>query len=306
MEEGITSGNLLTLRLANRVETLLARTLKESSVHGRGTLWEWYCLQLCEQIRQLAEQGRTMPVSIETLVTASHMDGDIEVMDEFIVLGVTILGINVTPAVAGARITALRALEGEFAELKIRAASYNGEVNPAEPGTEPNPEQKPVGDPPTATNEKGGNRALILNKKQLAKLNERFQGYVVLAASQNDDSGEMTVKLRNDAFEAFTYKMANNEETVAPERIVPTMMSVNLGDEFTVDATDLFDALYGANTKLNSEKDTVSKELEAARAASFLKESGVAIVNTQVIWPMPVITGIKFGQMKSAITWRLK
>ena len=31
--------------------------------------------------------------------------------------------------------------------------------------------------------------------------------------------------------------------------------------------------------------------LEAARAASFLKESGVAIVNTQVIWPMPVITG---------------
>lgn len=232
---------------------------------GRGTLWEWYCLQLCEQIRQLAEQGRTMPVSIETLVTASHMDGDIEVMDEFIVLGVTILGINVTPAVAGARITALRALEGEFAELKIRAASYNGEVNPAEPGTEPNPEQESVGDPPTATNEKGGNRALILNKKQLAKLNERFQGYVVLAASQNDDSGEMTVKLRNDAFEAFTYKMANNEETVAPERIVPTMMSVNLGDEFTVDATDLFDALYGANTKLNSEKDTVSKELEAAR-----------------------------------------
>ena len=33
------------------------------------------------------------------------------------------------------------------------------------------------------------------------------------------------------------------------------------------------------------------EELEAARAASFLKENGVAIVNTQVIWPMPVITG---------------
>ncbi|MBR6571505.1 MAG: indolepyruvate oxidoreductase subunit beta [Clostridia bacterium] len=33
------------------------------------------------------------------------------------------------------------------------------------------------------------------------------------------------------------------------------------------------------------------EELEAARAVSFLKESGVAIVNTQVIWPMPVITG---------------
>ena len=33
------------------------------------------------------------------------------------------------------------------------------------------------------------------------------------------------------------------------------------------------------------------EQLEAARAASFLREGGVAIVNTQVIWPMPVITG---------------
>lgn len=31
--------------------------------------------------------------------------------------------------------------------------------------------------------------------------------------------------------------------------------------------------------------------LEAARAASYLKADGVAIVNTQRIWPMPVITG---------------
>jgi len=33
------------------------------------------------------------------------------------------------------------------------------------------------------------------------------------------------------------------------------------------------------------------EELEAARAASFLKADGVAIVNTQCILPMPVITG---------------
>ena len=31
--------------------------------------------------------------------------------------------------------------------------------------------------------------------------------------------------------------------------------------------------------------------LEAARAASFLKKEGVLIVNTQEIWPMPVIMG---------------
>ena len=33
------------------------------------------------------------------------------------------------------------------------------------------------------------------------------------------------------------------------------------------------------------------EQLEAACAASFLREGGVAIVNTQAIWPMPVITG---------------
>ena len=33
------------------------------------------------------------------------------------------------------------------------------------------------------------------------------------------------------------------------------------------------------------------EQLEAARAASFLKPDGVAIVNTQCILPMPVITG---------------
>ena len=33
------------------------------------------------------------------------------------------------------------------------------------------------------------------------------------------------------------------------------------------------------------------EQLEAARAASFLRKGGVAIVNTQIIWPMPVITG---------------
>lgn len=234
---------------------------------GRGTLWEWYCGQLCEQIRDLAEQGRTMPVSIETLVTKSHMDGEIEVMDEFVVLGVTILGIHVAPAVAGARITALRALDGQFNELKLRAASFVGEQNPAQPGTsEPNPEPNPVGEP-TKNNNEGGNRTLILNRKQLATLNKRFQAYVVLAASKDDETGETIVKLRNDAFDAFTYKMNDENETVAPERIVPANLSVDLGDDLRIDAADLFDAMQGQYTRLNAEKERLEKELETAKEA---------------------------------------
>ncbi len=33
------------------------------------------------------------------------------------------------------------------------------------------------------------------------------------------------------------------------------------------------------------------EELEGARSANFLKEGGTMVVNTQEIWPMPVITG---------------
>lgn len=252
----------------NPAEIQVVEREGDTWITARGTLWEWYCGQLCDQIRDLAEQGRTMPVSIETLVTASHMDGDIEVMDEFTVLGVTILGITVTPAVAGARITALRALDGEFKELKIRAASYIGDTDPAQPGIgEPNPEQPQVGEekPTTKNNNEGGNRALILNRKQLAALNKRFQDYVVLAASKNEETGEMTVKLRNDAFDAFTYKMADEAETVAPERIFPANMSVDLGDELKIDAADMFDALQGQNTRLNAEKERLEKELEESK-----------------------------------------
>lgn len=34
------------------------------------------------------------------------------------------------------------------------------------------------------------------------------------------------------------------------------------------------------------------EELEGVRSAAFLKESGTMVVNTQQIWPMPVITGV--------------
>ena len=91
---------------------------------GKGNLWRWYAKEVVEKIERDSLQGRGMSISIEALVTKSHMENDTEVEDDYIILGTTILGDHVLPAVADARITALQEIGQRFNELKIRAASY--------------------------------------------------------------------------------------------------------------------------------------------------------------------------------------
>ena len=91
---------------------------------AKGFLWKWYAAELVSKIENDSQRGREMSVSIETLVSKSHMNGDVEVMDEFLILGTTILGDGVAPAVENARIVALQEIESEFKILKVRAASY--------------------------------------------------------------------------------------------------------------------------------------------------------------------------------------
>ena len=234
---------------------------------ARGFLWEWYCGQLCDQIRGLAEQGRTMPVSIETLVSKSHMDGDIEVMDEFIILGVTILGIHGTPAVAGARITALQALQGEYQQLKVRAAAYLA-PNAAEAGPKNN-ETNTEGaeaEPPEEIS-KGVRQALTFTKKQLAALSERFPDYILLAASKDEESGEVTVKMRNASFDVFSYKMASESETIAPERITAVYASMDLGDELRIEANEYTEQLSAELRRASADKAAAEAELKQAQDA---------------------------------------
>lgn len=95
---------------------------------GKGTIWAWYA---AEAVEKIAQQGR-MSISIETLVTQNRMDGDVEIEEEYIILGATILGDDVPPAVAGAHIRPLSQID--IGALKIRAASFN-ETKTPEPKT---------------------------------------------------------------------------------------------------------------------------------------------------------------------------
>lgn len=95
---------------------------------GKGKLWKWYA---AEAVEKIASQGK-MDISIEALVTDGYMDGNEEVETAYVPLGTTILGDDVSPAVAGANIRSLS--EVDTGELKVRAASYQGKADeqPAE------------------------------------------------------------------------------------------------------------------------------------------------------------------------------
>ena len=209
-------------------------------VVGRGTLWAWYAKELVEKIERDAVQGRAMSVSIETLVTKSHMDGEVEVEEEYMILGATILGDHVRPAVAGARITALSALEREFRELKMRAASYRNTPK---------------------TNEKGMNKLSIFSKTQRDSLAEKFNGWRVLEAVETE-SGSILVALCNDKLEFGRYELKSLSDDVIEKQIVSCAARVDFGIGTDVDVSPLFVEQQAEIARLNEALDATKKTVE--------------------------------------------
>ena len=224
---------------------------------ARGKLWRFYNRQLCDV---LAEQGR-MSVSAETEVTEEHEEDGYSVFTAWRGLGVTILHDTVAPAIPGANIQALKAMSSEkWNSLKLKVASYHPNTEGGE-GTPPTAEE-----PTTPNNKKGVEKKLTLNKRQLAKLNERFQGYVLLQATENEEDKSILVTMRNDSYESFSYRLASMDETIAPERIVPVPCTVSIGEDFTMNAEDYFAALSTRVETLSAELSKAQKERDDAQA----------------------------------------
>lgn len=218
---------------------------------GKGYLWKWYAKEVVEKIERDAEQGRAMSISIEALVTDAHKEGDVEVEDEYIILGTTILGDHVLPAVADARITALQAIGKRFNELKLRAASY----------------EKKGRKMPDKTKNKGVNKQEMeyFSKQQLVELGKRFEGYTVLAAAKSEDGAICVCLMKGEA--TFTYTMSAIDETIAPEKFI----SVNAQTAFpfdgercvSVDTCEVTSVLVTELTGAKCELETAQKELSA-------------------------------------------
>lgn len=86
---------------------------------GVGHIWAWYAAELVDM---LDKQGE-MSISIETLVDNIRYDGDTEVYDTYQILGTTILGEGVSPAVAGANIRSLTDIGAALNEFKLKVAA---------------------------------------------------------------------------------------------------------------------------------------------------------------------------------------
>ena len=224
---------------------------------GKGSIWTWYAREAVEKI---AAQG-SMDISIETLVTKNRMEGDEEVEENYIILGATILGDDVPPAVIGANIRPLSAKE--FKDLKLRAASYIGEVGGVQ---EPEAE-------PTKTN-KGVKRTM--SNKLIEKVQGLFPDYRVLSVSED---GNLVAMRRNSDGEYRMYKFPEEDrETVRDGCFMDTQACIALNAAEGVVLNADIDVLTG---DLESRLNSALTELAAEKKARENAESELATIKEQ-------------------------
>lgn len=211
---------------------------------GRGTLWKWYAPETVDKIAADAAMGRNMSVSIEALIEVSHMEGDVEVEERYTPLGTTILGDHVQPAVKDAKIAPLSA-GGSFEELKVRAASYRGSAAKEQ-------------------NNKGRRRTM--NKKTIAKLAAKFEGYRIIGLS--DD--EKRVALADQTGATFSYTFGDEDQgEVVLAKIKPVNLSAVVGaageeDGLSVDVDEILDYVTNGVRDQAKTIENLNAQLEEA------------------------------------------
>lgn len=212
---------------------------------GLGTIYAWYAKELVAKLAEYAEQGREIPISIETLVSQSRMEDGVEVEEEYEILGVTILGDHVTPAVAGARIAALNSMGEQLRELKMRAASYA--------------KQK--------TEQKGMSELSIYTKQQCEALESKFTGWRVLAAAEGED-GVVRVALMNSKYELANYELANPGDPFVEKNVTICAAKMDFGFG-PVDVSDVLTCARDTETRLN--ETITAKDATIAERDSQIK-----------------------------------
>lgn len=213
---------------------------------AKGRLFSFYAPELVEKI---VRTGR-MNVSAETEVIVGDKQGDTEIFTEWKGLGVTILGDNVPPAIPGARIAALAAMQDEFKSLKLRAASLKE-----------NPDAKPQ----DQKNNSNKGVKIHMNKQTLARLAPKFPNHRIVGLSEDG----MCVGLVNAQGEAYSY-VFNSEDNgkVFPERIVPAKLSLSFdfGEDGAVgaDMGDVVEHVIANSAETNDKIKALQESLDEA------------------------------------------
>jgi hypothetical protein len=219
-----------------------------------GYLWTWYARELVEKI---AGQGGGMEVSIETLVTKEHRENSYDVEEEYVVLGVTVLGDGVSPAVAGASIKSLAELRSSMKDEILKAASYIGEKEPETQKTTNPKERKKI--------------TMIPTMRQLAEAGRAFEGYTCVGLSEDG----MRVALLSADHAPFFYAFSETDKgNVIPERIKAASAIVTFkADEMETEAS-LDTVMAPALNSLKAAEERV-KALEAEKQSLTEKLEGM-------------------------------
>ena len=156
-----------------RLETVDNKTW----IVGTGYIWKWYAQELVAKLRGQGRGRSEMSVSIETLIDEMHMDGDTEVYTRYQILGTTILGDDVAPAVKDASIRALSAIGMTgIREMTLRVASAN-----PQPVKECEHEQGE--DSESGSENKKGHKSM--NAVRIKELTPLFPGFRLVTATEN-------------------------------------------------------------------------------------------------------------------------
>ncbi len=254
---GATAERIVGAISENPADIRLAERDGYTWVVGKGFLWAWYARELVEKITRDAQQGRTMSVSIEALVTKERIDENgVAVEEEYKPLGVTVLGDKVNPAVVDAHIAMLSSMEDQFKELKLRAASYMEKPKSAEDEPQNNFEKK------------GMTKNMRLSKQQLRELQAKFGEYTVLAAEQGENG--VVVCLMGKSGNTAIYTMASLDESVVLDRVQPVNAQTHFcadGDvDVCVDACDMVETMTANVSEMSAKLETAEKNLNAANA----------------------------------------
>ena len=238
-------------------------------VVGKGFLWAWYARELVDKITRDAQQGRTMSVSIEALVTKESInENGVAVEEEYKPLGVTVLGDKVDPAVVDAHIAMLSEMEDEFKELKIRAASYIEIHDSAKIEESKKPQNN--------SEKKGMKKHMRLSKSQLRELQAKFSEHKVLAAEQRENG--VVVCLMDNSGNTAVYTMSSIDEPVYAEKIVSvnaqTHFCADGEEDVCVDACDLLETMANAAKDAEDRAECAEKECsEAKNAMNAMREA---------------------------------
>lgn len=213
---------------------------------GNGTIWAYYARELADMLTEQGAEG--MDVSIETLVDSYEVKNGVEVFDKYQILGTTILGRGVSPAVAGAHIRAA-SLDEDLKNFKLRVASYMETANESK---------------------KGKMKRMAFNKVQLEALDKKFNGYSVVGTSEDGKH----IALLSDADNCFYSYVFNGEEEIVEANIKP--LTLNAEADFGEDIKVVLDAVsvYASKIKALEEKveDAEKRAEDAEKECEGLKE----------------------------------